>query len=535
MGVLAVTGLLLGAITAERRSATAQFAAAEHRFQVLAETVPQMVWTADATGWIDWYNHRWYEYTGQTHEDSVGWGWQRASHPEDVPRVMRDWPRSIATGVPFDIEFRIRRDDGVFRWFLTRAEPLRNASGSIIRWYGTHTDIDDQKRALEQTTRIAETLQAAFLPEQLPERPDLRFDAVYLTAGHQALIGGDWYDAFELPEGHIVVSIGDVAGHGLRAAVTAGRIRQAIFAAAFDAPDPAAILSKVDRIFQAQDRTVATALVAIIDSDLQAMRYASAGHPPPMIASPTKPAQVLPYGGLPLGIADALQVENRAVPLERDAVVLFYTDGITEFGRDINRAEKKLLSALTRLVGNATMPHPAVALQREVVGFERPADDDTALLVLQLSPVAASDQQPDATDLRKTWSFHSSDAYSAQASRHELMGFIHGLAASEEELFRTELILGEVLANTVEHAPGLVNIEIDWTSEYPVISILDTGPGLTRIGVELPNDDLVENGRGLFLIATLAIDVRVEPAPGSGTKMTVTLPVRREQRVHVQI
>lgn len=258
MAVLAVTGLVLGAVTAERRSARirlaeaqralrareAQLEGAERRFQVLAETVPAMVWTADATGWIDWYDHRWYEYTGQTREEAAGWGWQRAHHTEDLPRVMQDWPQSIATGEPFDMELRIRRADGLFRWFLMRAEPLRDATGSIVRWYGTNTDVDGQKRTLEKTTRVADTLAAAFLPERLPQRPDLRFDALYLTAGHEALIGGDWYDAFELPDGRIVLSIGDVIGHGLSAAVTAGRIRQAIFATAFDAVDPAAILIK---------------------------------------------------------------------------------------------------------------------------------------------------------------------------------------------------------------------------------------------------------------------------------------------------
>src|SRR5665213_3083097 len=80
---------------------------------------------ARADGWIDWYNARWYDYTAQTPDEASGWGWQAVHHPEDLPKVMLAWPRSIATGEPFEMEFRLRGADGQFRWFLTRATPLR--------------------------------------------------------------------------------------------------------------------------------------------------------------------------------------------------------------------------------------------------------------------------------------------------------------------------------------------------------------------------------------------------------------------------
>jgi PAS domain S-box-containing protein len=526
MAILCITGLVLGAITAERRAAATQLRSAELRFSVLAESVPQIVWTADATGWIDWYNRRWYEYTGQTKEEAAGWGWQRAHHPEDFPRVMRDWARSIATGEPFEMEFRLRGADGIFRWFLTRVEPLRDAEGSIVRWYGTNTDVDDQKRALEETRRIAETLGAAFLPEKLPQRADLRFDALYLAAGQEALVGGDWYDAFELPDGQILISIGDVIGHGLSAAVNAGRIRQGIIASAFDASDPASILAKVNRMLGLQDDAVVTALVAVIDSALTTMRYASAGHPPPIIAGPTISARSLGYGTVPLGVAPQLEVRSESVGLERDAVILFYTDGVVEFKRDIESGERALREAVAALVGDTKTAHPALALQRRVMGSEKPTDD-VVLLLLQLATAPSTAQPVDEAGLRKIWSFHSSDAYSAHATRHELMTFIRGFKTSEEELFRVELVLGEILANTVEHAPGLVNIELDWASTNPVLTIVDTGPGFSRFAAQLPEDALAENGRGLFLISTLAVDVKAASEDQRGTKMTVVLPIAR--------
>jgi anti-sigma regulatory factor (Ser/Thr protein kinase) len=155
--------------------------------------------------------------------------------------------------------------------------------------------------------------------------------------------------------------------------------------------------------------------------------------------------------------------------------------------------------------------------------------DDAVLLVLQLSPAVTAAVPFDASSLRKTWTFHSSDAYSAQSSRHELMKFLRQFVASEDELFRSELILGEVLANTVEHAPGLVNIEIDWSGIYPIVTVADTGPGLSRFAHALPKDFLEENGRGLFLISTLAVNVQAERSPDGGTLMRIVLPVRRDR------
>ena len=508
--VLSIMGLVLSALTSERRFALAQMQIAERRFQVLAETLPQIVWTADASGTIDWFNERWNQYAG----------------PGEGSLETPDWHQLIATGEPFERELRLRRADGAHRWFLMRAEPMRDARGRIVRWYGTHTDIDDQRRALERSARIAKTLQAAFLPESLPQHPKLRFDALYLTAGQEALIGGDWYDAFFLPDGRIVVSIGDVIGHGLSAAVTAGRIRQSIVASAVDVPDPATILTKVNRLLQLQESTVATALVAIVDLDAMAMRYASAGHPPPMIASPTTKPHALEYGALPLGVAAGTEYRGHGIALERDALVLFYTDGISEFQRDIDAAERSLFEALGALALGPPVLHPAQAIRAQVMGDETPSDD-AVLMVMHVAPTAEPSAAFDERDFRKAWSFHSSSAHSAQSARHEVMQFIAQLASDDQDLFSAELILGEVLANTVEHAPGLVNLAIDWSDTSPIVTILDTGPGLERFVAQLPEDAMSEDGRGLFLVKTLAQDVRVESAQGYGTKLTVVLPIAR--------
>ncbi len=510
--VLSITGLVLSALTSERRSALVQMQAAERRFQVLAETVPQIVWTADRAGTIDWFNQRWYQFAGQ----------------DELSSGVPDWSGLMAAGQPFERELRLRRADGVSRWFLVRAEPMRDDRGAIVRWYGTHTDIDDQRRTLERTSRIATTLQSAFLPQTLPEHPHIRFDALYLTAGQEVLIGGDWYDAFAIPGGRIVISIGDVTGHGLNAAVSAGRIRQSIVATAIDIHDPAEILTKVNRLLQFHDSTVATALVAIIEPDAFTLRYASAGHPSPIHAGRTHSAHALPHGSLPLGVSHTPDYRTHTVSLARNDVVVFYTDGITEFQRDLEATERVLQAAIDA-VAMSPSPRPAERIRRAVLGDDAPSDD-AVLVVLRVAPPDADGEDHDETKLHRSWSFHSNHAYSAHNARHEVMSFIQELAGENDELFTAELIVGEILANTVEHAPGLVSMEVDWSDAAPVVTVVDTGPGLERFAAQLPEDALTEDGRGLYLVQTLALDVCIESDRGYGTKMTVTLPIERIRR-----
>jgi integral membrane sensor domain MASE1 len=237
---------------------------------------------------------------------------------------------------------------------------------------------------LQQTKQSAETLESAFLPEQLPQRAGLRCDVLYIAAEREALIGGDWYDTLELPDGRIVFSIGDVTGHGLDAAVTASRLRRSIFIAAFEAEDPAEILARVSRVRGSRQTTLATAIVAIVSRDLSSLSYASAGHPPPIIAGPHIPGHSMACGGLPFGVGVPITSKTHTTALEPGAVILFYTDGLTEFKRDVERAESAAIQAVTRLVAHPQMEHPAAFIQRSVMGTHRPLDD-TVLLVVQLA------------------------------------------------------------------------------------------------------------------------------------------------------
>jgi two-component system, sensor histidine kinase and response regulator len=133
----------------------------ERRFRILAEALPHMVWTAQPDGATDYYNARTTEYTGLTSEQLQGWGWQSTIHPENLARCLELWTRSIATGEPYEVEFRVLRADGAFRWHLARALSLRDESGRITKWFGSCIDIDDQKRAQEALREAKEAAEAA--------------------------------------------------------------------------------------------------------------------------------------------------------------------------------------------------------------------------------------------------------------------------------------------------------------------------------------------------------------------------------------
>ncbi|HTE45599.1 MAG TPA: PAS domain S-box protein [Gemmatimonadaceae bacterium] len=134
------------------RERNARLRAEQHeaQFRQLAEAIPQIVWTATPDGSLDYYNKRWFDYTGQTLQDGAGWGWGPVVHPEDLQPCMDRWAHSCATGEPYEVEYRFKRaSDGVYRWHLGRAMAMRDDAGAIVKWFGTCTDIDDQKRAVE--------------------------------------------------------------------------------------------------------------------------------------------------------------------------------------------------------------------------------------------------------------------------------------------------------------------------------------------------------------------------------------------------
>jgi hypothetical protein len=126
----------------------------DRQFRTFVDFLPQLAWMTDASGWTEFYNRRWYEYTGTTFAQMEGWGWISVHDPHDLPRSLRIFRDALDSGQPWEDEFRLRRSsDGMLRWHLSRAMPLRDARGRIVRWLGTNTDIHDQKLAADESSR----------------------------------------------------------------------------------------------------------------------------------------------------------------------------------------------------------------------------------------------------------------------------------------------------------------------------------------------------------------------------------------------
>ena len=135
----------------ERKEIESAIKESEERFKTFAETMPQMAFSADSEGNITYYNQRWYDYVGGM-KGTEGWGWMKKKihHPDDLGKTVKAWKHSLKTGEEYEVEYRLRRHDGEYRWHLGRALPLRDEEGKITQWLGTNTDIHEQKKAVEQ-------------------------------------------------------------------------------------------------------------------------------------------------------------------------------------------------------------------------------------------------------------------------------------------------------------------------------------------------------------------------------------------------
>lgn len=153
--------LLLNAEVVERSHAAEALHDSERRFRELTESLPQLVWTCLPDGRCDYLSPQWVRYTGIPGERQLGYGWAQQVHPDDREPTNQKWQESVRSGANLDVEFRIRRHDGEYRWFRTRAVPMRDGSGDIIRWFGTNTDEEDQKRVEEALSESKERLSLA--------------------------------------------------------------------------------------------------------------------------------------------------------------------------------------------------------------------------------------------------------------------------------------------------------------------------------------------------------------------------------------
>jgi PAS domain S-box-containing protein len=360
----------------------------------------------------------------------------------------------------------------------------------------------------ERERKIASTLQQASLPVLIPKPGGIRFDAAYLPAGDEAEVGGDWYDAVELDDGSVVVSVGDVTGHGIEAAAIMSKVRHAMGILPRHVSDPTSILDSAEWFLRKRyPEAIVTAFVGIVSPDRKTFRFANAGHPWPYLRRAKGDVMQLACGGLPLGIRHAHEpAPSRSIDLHDGDALVLYTDGLVEWGRDVLEGERRLeqLLASEAIVASVS---PAKLVERTCLSG-KPKDDVAVLTVtLGASP---------------TWSFGAEDARAAADARLHFVDFLKTRADDFDFIARAELVFGELLGNVVRHAPGPVEIQLYWNGASAVLHIIDTGAAFDA-ETSLPNDPLSERGRGLFIVRRLARDVRIEHVFNCGNHIRVEL------------
>ena len=365
----------------------------EREFRAMADSVADIIYTHASDGTVEWANSRWYEYTGLPEDlATTAEGWARVVPAEDLASILTALERAAARNEPYEAEIRIKPHaggDDALRWHLVRAVPMRAADGTIVRWAGSATDVHDRRAdgdALRERYARDHAVSLAFqngaLPRILPTVPGLAFDAIYEAAGEDALVGGDWYDAFRLPDGRVAISVGDVGGSGLEAAITMGAVRQTIRGAAQVLAEPAAALDAADRALRAEqpDRIV-TAFLGILDPLTLAIIYASAGHPPPLLRQGDGTVVELTAIDLPLGLRNERAAgRNHVTMLSQNSLLVLYTDGLTEATRDMLEGERRLREAIAR-EDVFRSARPAAAIRR-AVAVE--SNDDVAILTVRV-------------------------------------------------------------------------------------------------------------------------------------------------------
>jgi serine phosphatase RsbU (regulator of sigma subunit)/anti-sigma regulatory factor (Ser/Thr protein kinase) len=424
--------------------------------------------------------------------------------------------------------------NGEIHSIRAQANVLRNAANEPERMVGTNWDITeirsladqiiDEETALHASERErlyqherqwSATFQRAVLPAALPDVPGCTFDAVYEPGFGDGQVGGDWYDAVHLSDGRILVSIGDVAGSGLQAAVVVGVARQIIRGISQIHADPMLILDAADRALSLEYPGVyVSAWVGLIDLVTRTITYASAGHPLPLLVSGDGTVRELEDATTMLiGMRTGRRsVASTAGLAQGDALVL-YTDGITEAGRDLFAGTRSLIVAAGTFAATPGR-HPAAAIKRQVIPQGSP--DDAAILVVR-------------TDFREAdrfierWTFDVRNANAARRARGKFTRSLglHGFSAAA--CANAEVVFGELIGNVVRYASSAdVEVAVNHGGPETVLHVMDHGSGFKHIS-RLPQDPYSENGRGLYLIAALTDEFTVSERPDGGSHARAVL------------
>ncbi|MBV9271616.1 MAG: SpoIIE family protein phosphatase [Candidatus Eremiobacteraeota bacterium] len=364
---------------------------------------------------------------------------------------------------------------------------------------------------------VASILQRALLPQQLPEVPGIRIDCAYTSAGERERIGGDWYDVFELSPNTIGISMGDVAGHGLRSAAIMATTRQSLRTAARLAAEPSQVMMLANRLLcEEEGSSLATGFFGLFDVTTGLLKYSLAGHPPPLLVSASGNVDQLEGKGLMLGIDVQARYDERQAMLETGSALVLFTDGVIEMTGDYDLGMRNLIAAVNAEYYN-TAGNIAEAIERRILKAAQLRDDAAIMFI------GATELKAAPLNRTKTWTIDANAASAGRRVKRALLWHLGQYARPGTDLSPVELIYGELIGNVMRHTPGHAEVTLDLEDGKAVLHVCDRGAAFNP--EPGPADVFAEGGRGLFLIRSLADDLRVERFNG-GNRVSATLPIR---------
>jgi len=405
--------------------------------------------------------------------------------------------------VPLLIEGRVT---GVLQVASTQGRHFTNDDSLLLQLAAGRMAVAiEHARLFEQEHGIAAALQKSLLQSRIPEIPGLQIAARYLPGGAGLEVGGDWFDVIPLPQGRVGLVIGDVAGRGIRAATVMGQLRYATRAYAIDGARPGKVLKRVNRLVDQIERPgMATAIYAIFDPDASTLTWSRAGHPPPLLRTESGVTFLESDSSLPLGVTSEGQWTEAETTIEPGATLLLYTDGLVEHhDHDIEIG----LAALKAAADSAPTSAEAMCdhILKEIFGGED-ITDDAALVALRLVPYS----EPLTIRLPAV-------PGSVGSLRRALRKWLEGAGVEDDAVFDITVACGEAISNSIEHAYGLgegdIELEAAMVDGEVAITVRDYGGWRA--------ERATDRGRGFNMMRALMDDVDVSSAAG-GTEVRLT-------------
>jgi anti-anti-sigma factor len=476
------------------------------------EQLPAVVWVFTGPDHVAVLaNREGRQYRGGSRIHLLGRSLRESVAEENRPLValLDEVYRTGVSRTYYETPVRVDGEERLVTFTATplRAGPAGDEPGAIVGVISYLTDVTDTviaKRAAEREHAALQTLQERLLPAGLPVLPGLRVAARYRAAGEQLVAGGDWYDAIVLAPGRIGASVGDVVGHGPGAAASMGQLRSVLSAALLNHEDAAQALVHLAAFTRTMPAARgSTACAAIVDTATGLVRYASAGHPPPVLLRPEGTADFVPATpSAPLAMPGPGPVEHE-LTLEPGQALLLYSDGVVERpGVPTEHGRQRLLAACAKSAGEGTPPDDLLDTLLDDVGGGSGADDIALLLLHRpVAPVPGLHARVPA------------QPGELSGLRRRLRGWLAEVGVSDEDATAMQVACGEATTNAVEHAyaggPGAVDISATLRDDGTVlVEVRDEGRWRP------PPAAPANRGRGLQLMQGCTDDVQLLHGPG---------------------